>query len=97
MDGAGRLPWCTTGVGKSKCVRVVDARIPMDDVLRLLGHSSTRVTQGIYIHVRDDMYDRFFNATGYKTLLVSAFIDRGLGGTPMSWGADGGLPGDRPR
>lgn len=41
-----------------------DARIPMEDVSRLLGHSSTRVTQDIYIHVRDDMYDRFYNATG---------------------------------
>lgn len=27
-------------------------------------HSSTRVTQDIYIHVRGDMYDRFFEATG---------------------------------
>jgi integrase len=41
-----------------------DAHIPMEDVSRLLGHSSTRVTQDIYIHVRTDMYDRFFNATG---------------------------------
>jgi integrase len=41
-----------------------DARIPIEDVSRLLGHSSTRVTQDIYIHVRDDMYDRFYNATG---------------------------------
>jgi integrase len=40
-----------------------DARIPMEDVSRLLGHSSTRVTQDIYIHVRDDMYDRFYDAT----------------------------------
>ena len=30
----------------------------------VLGHSPARVTQGISIHVRDDMYDRFFNATG---------------------------------
>lgn len=36
----------------------------MEDVSRLLGHSSTRVTQVIYIHVRTDMYDRFFDATG---------------------------------
>ena len=28
-----------------------------------MGHSSTRVTQDIYIHVRGDMYDRFFHAT----------------------------------
>jgi len=41
-----------------------DARIPMEDVSRLMGHSSTRVTQDIYIHVRNDMYDRFFKATG---------------------------------
>ncbi len=36
----------------------------MEDVSRLMGHSSTRVTQDIYIHVRNDMYDRFFKATG---------------------------------
>jgi hypothetical protein len=29
----------------------------------LLGHSSTRVTQDIYIHVNDDLFDRFYNAT----------------------------------
>lgn len=28
-----------------------------------MGHSSTRVTQDIYIHVRDDMYDHFYDAT----------------------------------
>jgi integrase len=36
-----------------------DARIPMEDVSRLMGHSSTRVTQDIHIHVRNDVYDRF--------------------------------------
>jgi integrase len=40
-----------------------DARIPIEDLSRLMGHSSTRVTQDIYIHVRDDMFDRFFDAT----------------------------------
>jgi integrase len=30
---------------------------------RLLGHSSTRVAQDIYIHVNDDLFDRFYNAT----------------------------------
>lgn len=35
----------------------------LEDVSRLLGHSSTRVTQDIYIHVNDDIYDRFYNAT----------------------------------
>jgi hypothetical protein len=29
-----------------------------------MGHSSTRVTQDIYVHVRDDMFERFFDATG---------------------------------
>jgi site-specific recombinase XerC len=40
-----------------------DADVPIEDLSRLLGHSSTRVTQDIYIHVRGDMYDRFFQAT----------------------------------
>jgi hypothetical protein len=31
----------------------------MEDVSRLMGHSSTRVTQDIHIHVRNDVYDRF--------------------------------------
>lgn len=35
----------------------------IEDVSRLLGHSSTRVTQDIYIHVADDLYDRFYDAT----------------------------------
>lgn len=40
-----------------------DAKIPIEDLSRLLGHSSTRVTHDIYIHMRDDMFDRFFDAT----------------------------------
>jgi integrase len=43
-----------------------DARIPIEDLSRLMGHSSTRVTQDIYIHVRDDMFDRFFDATAQR-------------------------------
>ena len=35
----------------------------IEDVSRLLGHSSTRVTQDIYIHVHDDLYGRFYDAT----------------------------------
>ena len=35
----------------------------IEDVSRLLGHSSVRVTQDIYIHIHDDLYGRFFTAT----------------------------------
>ena len=35
----------------------------IEDVSRLLGHSSVRVTQDIYIHVHDNLYQRFYNAT----------------------------------
>ena len=41
-----------------------EARIPIEHASRLLGHFSTRVTQDIYVHVRPDLYDRFFKATG---------------------------------
>jgi integrase len=37
--------------------------IRIEDVSRLLGHSSIRVTQEIYIHVTDDVYDRLYAAT----------------------------------
>jgi integrase len=35
----------------------------IEDVSRLMGHSSVRVTQDIYIHVHGDVYDRFYKAT----------------------------------
>jgi site-specific recombinase XerC len=35
----------------------------IEDVSRLMGHSSVRVTQDIYIHVHGDVYDRFYRAT----------------------------------
>jgi hypothetical protein len=28
-----------------------------------MGHSSTRVTQDVYIHVHGDLYQRFYDAT----------------------------------
>lgn len=39
----------------------------LEDVSRLLGHSSTRITQDVYIHVHDDLYGRFYDATGATT------------------------------
>jgi integrase len=37
--------------------------IRIEDVSRLMGHSSIRVTQEVYVHVTTDVYDRFFEAT----------------------------------
>lgn len=37
--------------------------VPIEDVSRFMGHSSTRVTQEIYIHVHGDHWARFFQAT----------------------------------
>ena len=41
-----------------------DVRI--EDVSRLMGHSSIRVTQEIYVHVCEDVFDRFFDATATR-------------------------------
>jgi integrase len=35
----------------------------LEDVSRLLGHSSVRITQDIYIAPDGDLYDRFYRAT----------------------------------
>ncbi len=35
----------------------------LEDVSRVLGHSSTRVTEDIYIHVQGDLCQRFYDAT----------------------------------
>lgn len=35
----------------------------IEDVSRLLGHSSIRVTQDVYVHIADNLYQRFYNAT----------------------------------
>jgi integrase len=37
--------------------------VRVEDVSRLMGHSSIRVTQEIYVHVCADVYDRFYDAT----------------------------------
>ena len=36
----------------------------IEDVSRLLGHSTVRVTQDLYIAPDADLYDRFYQATG---------------------------------
>jgi hypothetical protein len=35
----------------------------IEDVSRLMGHSSTSVTKDIYVHVHGDLYQRFFDGT----------------------------------
>jgi integrase len=50
----------------SPCLRHLGpqpAWLRIEDVSRLMGHSSTRVTQDVYIHVHGDLYQRFYDAT----------------------------------
>ncbi len=64
-SGDGRWAWTFHSlrhVFATWALHQPDLRI--EDVSRLLGHSSTRVTQDVYIHVCDDLYDRFYRATG---------------------------------
>jgi integrase len=42
---------------------LVQPGLRLEDVSRLLGHSGTRVTQDVYVHVHDDVYRRFYEAT----------------------------------
>jgi integrase len=42
---------------------LVQPELRLEDVSRLLGHSGTRVTQDVYVHVQDDVYQRFYEAT----------------------------------
>lgn len=42
---------------------LVQPGLRIEDVSRLLGHSGTRVTQDVYVHVHDDVYQRFYEAT----------------------------------
>lgn len=35
----------------------------IEDVSRLMGHSSVRITQDIYVNPDGDLYDRFYEAT----------------------------------
>ena len=60
----GRLVWTFHSlrhVFATWALGQTDVRI--EDVSRLMGHSSIRVTQEIYVHVSNDVYDRFFDAT----------------------------------
>lgn len=60
----GRLQWTFHSlrhVFATWALQQEGARI--EDVSRLLGHSSVRVTQDIYIGVDSDIYDRFYKAT----------------------------------
>ena len=49
--------------------------IRIEDVSRLMGHSSIRVTQEIYVHVCADVYDRFFDATAGRRPALAARPD----------------------
>ena len=47
--------------------------IRIEDVSRLMGHSSIRVTQEVYIHVASDVYACFFTATNSTAGEVSNY------------------------
>lgn len=57
--GRGRSTPCAT----SSHLGPVPARGPHEDVSRLLGHSTVRVTQDLYISADGDLYERFYRAT----------------------------------
>jgi integrase len=63
-DGDGRLCWTFHSlrhVFATWALAQPGARL--EDVSRLLGHSSVRITQDVYISPDGDLYDRFYRAT----------------------------------
>ena len=65
--GDGRWHWTFHSLRHVFATWALNQRgLRLEDVSRVLGHSSTRVTQDIYIHVHDDLYARFYDATAAR-------------------------------
>jgi hypothetical protein len=56
--------WRTRGAASGTSTAIAQPAARIEDVSRLLGHSTVRVTQDIYVSPDGDLYDRFYPATG---------------------------------
>ncbi|MDP9441253.1 MAG: hypothetical protein M3P34_03530 [Actinomycetota bacterium] len=57
------MVWPSTVCGTFRHLALSQPGARIQDVSRLLGHSTVRVTQDLYIAPEADLYDRFYEVT----------------------------------